>query len=314
MSDILAITFPIYAAIAIGYLVVARGWFAPGDLKVLGKYVMDIAMPALLFHAVASRQVSEVLRPDYMLIYAIGGVATIALSFGWFSMTAADRPRRAVAVMGSTCPNSGFIGYPMMLLLFPDLAGLILALNFLVEFVVIIPICLVLMELAKDRTGQSLIRLIGQVLLGVLKRPMVIGLLLGLVASLLQLPMPAPVSRLFQMLAASASALSLLVIGGALVGLPLKGNWRMAVQIAIGKLTLHPAMIALTAVAFTVIGGVTLPADMQAALILSAAMPMFGIYTVLAQEQGLQGAASIAALMATTGAFFTLSALLFVLT
>ena len=48
-------------------------------------------------------------------------------------------------------------------------------------------------------------------------------------------------------------------------------------------------------------------------MILSAAMPMFGIYTVLAQEQGLEGLASIAMLAATSAAFVTLSLLLAIL-
>ena len=49
-------------------------------------------------------------------------------------------------------------------------------------------------------------------------------------------------------------------------------------------------------------------------IILSAAMPIFGIYTVLAQKHHLEGAASLAMLGATTGAFVTLNILLFVLT
>ena len=309
MTDILSITFPIYAAIAIGYLVIARRWFAAPDLRVLGKYVMDIALPALLFHAVASRDISEVFHPDYMLVYLFGTLGVMVVTFLWFSATAPDRPRRAIAVMGSACPNSGFVGYPMMLLLFPDIAGVILALNMLAENIVIIPLCLILMELAKDSPGRAPLRLFGQVLLGVLRRPMVIGLLLGVVVSLSGVTMTGPVSRLFQMLAASASALSLIVIGGSLVGLPVKGNRKMAVQISIGKLFLHPALVALCAAFLIGAGLITLSPELHVAAILSAAMPMFGIYTVLAQEQGLEGAASIAMLIATSAAFFTLSAL-----
>ena len=313
MSAIFSIIFPIYAAIAIGYLTVRRGWFKPTDLQVLGKYVMDIALPALLFYAVASRDFTETLNPGYMLAFALGGLGTIAVAFLWFSATAPDKGRRAIAVMGSTCPNSGFIGFPLMLLVFPDHAAVILALNMLVENIFLIPICLILLDMARGEADLSLTRRIGAILLGVLKRPMVIGLLLGLAASLLSLPIPAPLSRLFQMLAASASALSLVVIGGTLVGLPLKGNWRLAAQISGAKLLLHPAMVALAATVLTGLGLVTLSPALFSAVILSAAIPMFGIYTVFAQEHGLQGVASIAMLMATSTAFATLSALLFYL-
>lgn len=311
MNDILGITFPIYAAVAIGYAVVRLGWFNPQDMAVLGRYVLNVALPALLFNAVAGRDLGEVLHPGYLLVMATGGLATIAAAWLWFSVTAPDKPRRALAVMGASCPNSGFVGYPVLLLVLPDLAGVILALNFLVENILIIPLCLVLMDLAAGRGGGSPVRLVGNALLDLLKRPMVIGLLLGLAASASGLTLPAPVDRLMGMLAASAAALSLIVIGGSLVGLPMKGNKWLAGQIAAAKLLLHPAMIALAALALPLLGLGALSEEMRVAAILSAAMPMFGIYTVLAQERGLGGAASIALLGATSGAFVTLSALLF---
>jgi predicted permease len=46
------------------------------------------------------------------------------------------------------------------------------------------------------------------------------------------------------------------------------------------------------------------------AVVLSAAMPMFGIYPILAQEYGQDGLASLSLLLATVGAALTLSGLL----
>ncbi len=314
MGAILSITFPIYGAIGIGYLVVRKGWFAASDMRVLGQYVLNLALPALLFNAVASRDIAEVIRPGYMAVYALGGLLTIAGALLWFSVNRTDPPRRAVAVMGASCPNSGFVGYPVMLLTFPDIAGVVLALNFLVENVLLIPLCLVLMDLSRPHPGLSVLRRIARILWGVARRPMVIGLALGLAVSALDLPIPQPAGRLFQMLAASASALSLIVIGGSLVGLPLRGNRALAAQIAAAKLIVHPLFVMVAAATLAAVGLAPLAPDLQAAVVLSAAMPMFGIYTVLAQEHGLEGMASIAMLAATTGAFVTLSVLLAVLT
>jgi malonate transporter len=119
---------------------------------------------------------------------------------------------------------------------------------------------------------------------------------------------------LFTMLAASAAALSLVVVGGSLVGLKLIGNRARALQVAFGKLFVHPAMMILAAISVPLLGFEMLSPDMYAAAILSAAMPMFGIYTVLAQELGLEGPASIAMLAATSLSFVTLTGFLFWLT
>ena len=215
MGAILSITFPIYAAIAIGYLAVKRGWFDRADMRVLGKYVLNIALPALLFNAVASRDFSEVIHPGYMLVFAAGGLGTIAVSFSWFTFTGIDKGRRAVAVMGSSCPNSAYVGYPVLLLTLPDLAGVILALNTLIEVLLVVPLCLFLMDMARHERAAPLPVKLVSIFWGVTKRPMVIGLLLGLAVSVAGLPVPDTVSRLLSMLAASASALSLVAIGNA---------------------------------------------------------------------------------------------------
>ncbi|MBE1281955.1 MAG: transporter [Rhodobacteraceae bacterium] len=314
MTQILAITFPIYGAIALGYLVVSKGWFSQGEMRTFGKYVLNIALPALLFNAVASRRVAEVFQPDYMLAYAVGGLTTIATAWTLFTMRGTDPKRRALGIMGSTCPNNAFIGFPIMLLAFPAQAEVILALNLLVENILLVPLCLMLMESASGNRQGPLLRQAAGILLNVLKMPMVIGLILGLCVSLIGFPITAPVNKLMTMLAASASALSLVVIGGSLVGLPLHGNRGLAAQIATTKLLVHPALTALVVFALTALGLITLSKELHSAIILSSAMPMFGIYTVLAQKQGLEGAASLAMLAATSFAFITLNALLFVLT
>lgn len=310
MASILAIIFPIYAALAIGYGAVRWRWFRASDLPVLGRYVMAIALPALLFRAVATRPLAEVFHPGYIAIYAAGGLATIALAFAWFSFAAPDRGRRGVAVLGSACANSGFIGYPMMLLALPDVAAQVLALNMLVENVLLIPVMLVILDMGTQDSGTGPVTVAQRLAMDLVKRPMIIGLLCGLAMSAVGLSLPAPLVRLLDMLAASAAPLSLFVIGGSLAGLPMKGNRVLAVQIAAAKLIAQPGLTFLVALGFGAIGMATLPPDLFAGLILTAALPMMGIYTVLAQERGLGGAASIAMLVATTAGFFTLSALL----
>lgn len=312
MLAILSITFPIYVAIAIGWLAVRKGMFKPSDMPVLGGYVMNIALPALLFKAVATRDVSQVFNLTYMAVFLAGALATILIAYLMFTVTRTSPTRRAVGIMGTTCANSGFVGYPVMLLTFPDLAGQVLALNMLVENFAIIPICLAIMEASKGGDAHILKKL-RNILMGVLKRPMVMALGAGLVVSLIGLEIPAPVLRLFDMLAASASALALFVIGGALVGVPLKGNWATSIQIVLGKLILHPAMVALALMVSLALGLPPLSPELKAAVIISAAIPMFSIYALFAQELGHEGMASIAQILATSTAFITLNILLLIL-
>ena len=168
------------------------------------------------------------------------------------------------------------------------------------------------MELGKPQGESHLARKLGRVFLGVVKRPLVIGIALGLVVSLTGLTIPAPVERLVTLVSSSAAALALVVIGGSLVGLPLKGNRALAGQIVFGKLFVMPAATAL--VLFGLAGfGVTLPPDLAMAVVVTAALPMIAVYSVFAQEAGHAGLASLAQVGATALSFVTLNLLLAVL-
>ena len=173
---------------------------------------------------------------------------------------------------------------------------------------------LMLMEAAASDTAQPLGPRLRKIVWNVVKMPTMMALMAGLVVSVLPLSIPAPVFRFTDMLAASAGAVSLIVIGGSLAGLPLRGNKSLALQTTLGKLVLHPMIVALVAGVFVLTGLLDISPQIRAALILSAAMPIFATYTIFAQARGHEGAASLASLAATVLAFFTLNGLLWLLT
>ena len=156
-------------------------------------------------------------------------------------------------------------------------------------------------------------RFVAGQLMGLLRRPMVIGLLLGMVVSLFRIPVPNVLQSPITILAGVTAPLGLVYIGGSMSGLKLKGHRAVAAQIVFGKLVLHPAAIAAVILVLPVLGIGQLDPSLVAPLILSGAMPMFGIYAILAAEKGHEGMASIAMLSATVASFVTLSVLLAIL-
>ena len=98
------------------------------------------------------------------------------------------------------------------------------------------------------------------------------------------------------------------MIGGALVGLHVKGMRRDVCAIALGKLLLHPLAVGLM-VWFVP------PADpaLRAAAVVFAGVPMLSIYPILAQKYGFEGFCAAALLLATVLSFATISGLLWLL-
>lgn len=83
MLDILSITGPIYLIIALGYGVTRWGLFAKADMRVFGKFVMHLALPAMLFSSLSQRPVREVLNLQYLGAYALACGLVLLLGFAW---------------------------------------------------------------------------------------------------------------------------------------------------------------------------------------------------------------------------------------
>jgi hypothetical protein len=143
--------------------------------------------------------------------------------------------------------------------------------------------------------------------------PIVIGLAAGLVVSLSGLHLPEPVTRSVDLFASSSAAVSLFVIGGTLVGLPVSGLAGRIVPIVIGKLLVHPLIIVAAIIVVPYLGFAPIESPLREALLLSAAMPIFGIYPILAQKYGEEGVAAVGLLATTLFSFFTVSLLLWML-
>lgn len=299
MFEVLAITGPIYLLIALGYAAVRGGLFTAAELRVLGRFVLTLALPALLFDAVSRRRLDEVLNGSYLAAYAGAALVALLVLLLWARARGAPMSLAAVQAMGGSSSNSGYVGYPIVQQLLGPPAGTLLALTMLVENLLIIPLSLAL----ADAGGQgSVRRALAQSFKGLLRNPLVLSIVAGLVFAVGGWQLPAPLARTVSLLAAASSPVALVVIGGTLVGLKLEGVRRDIARVAGAKLLLHP-------LAFFGFAWLLPPMDATLRLggLMMAAMPMMGIYPVLAQKHHHERFAAATLLVTTIASFFTLS-------
>jgi len=145
------------------------------------------------------------------------------------------------------------------------------------------------------------------------KNPLIIGLTMGFCVSISGVKLPEVADRTVNMFAMASAAISLFVIGGTLVGLPLKGMGRRVSPIVVGKLILHPIAVLFSFLALPALGLPAVEPHLRVAAVMMAAMPMMSIYTIFAQAYGQEELSAAAMLVTTTTSFFTLSGLLFAL-
>lgn len=310
MLDILAITGPIYLCIAAGFLATRAGIFSKPDLRVFGKFVLTFALPALVFNAIAQRPLRDVMHFDYLLAYGLGSLVVLAGGYLWARYVNRSVPSyRAYFAMGMCCSNSGYMGYPVTALVLGPIAAVALALNMVFENLVKLPLLLTLADRSENPARGHWLTGLKTMVMGWVRTPLLAVIPVALLVSAMGWTLPGPVARTVTLFSQVTTGLALFVIGGALVGLQLKGKRRLVAHIAVGKLLLHPLCVFL---AFTFVVPIADP-QLRTAALLFASMPMLGVYPILALKHGHEEVSAAALLATTLGSFFTLNGVLWAL-
>lgn len=303
MIDVLRVTTPIYLLIALGFVAVRQGWMAAPEMRVLGRFVAQFGVPALVFRA-ASRQTAGG-HLDYLFVYLAGSLLA-AGSVLLIARFVRGRPMSLAAIqaLGAAASNSAFVGYPIVEQAIGATAGLALALTMVVENVVLMPLMLALANSGRAGGGGPRTALVAAAK-GLLRTPMIVAVFAGFALGATGFVLPPVLDRTVAMVASAAPPVSLFVIGGTLVGLQLAGIRGDLALVAFGKLVWHPLCV----LGLVLLVSLADP-KLRLAAVLFAAMPMLSIYPVLAQRFGHERFSAAALLAATVGSFFTITALI----
>ncbi|MBK9082122.1 MAG: AEC family transporter [Rhizobiales bacterium] len=312
MLDILAITTPIYAIVLIGFLTTRFGLFSREDMRVFGSFAVNLLLPALTFRALSQRPIGETFDPTYVAAYLIATLTLVALAIAWGRKVAGMSPVASIlSAMGMAAPNSGFVGYPVLLLTLPSVAGVSLALNMTMENLIVTPLLLTLAEGA--RSGGGRLAALRLALARLVRTPLIVGMALGLVVSLLRIPLPRAFTQTVDMFANASGAVALFVVGGTLAGMGARNLAGRVAPIVLGKLVLQPALVATTLFALTQAGAPPVGPGLAAAVLVMAATPTMTIYATLAQRYGEEEMGAAGMMATTVVSFLTLSGLLWTL-
>lgn len=313
MLEVVTITGVVFTLIALGFLSVRLSWFSADDMSILGKYVVNFALPALIFRAISGRALGEIVDAGALGAYLIGSLALFIGGYLWGRRIFGLPPTAGTFQgMGVSCANSGFFGYPITLMAIPSIASTALAHCMIVENLVMIPLVLVMAERARGGTtrGRALAR---QIAGRLARNPIILALVAGLGVSLAGIDLPYLITEPVDLVAKSSAAVSLVVIGGTLAGLTLRSLDARWLPVIAGKLILHPLAVWLGLLAAAGLGLAVADARLFKAMIIFAAMPPMSIYPILAQRYGEQDGASLVMLLMTGLSFFSISGALWLL-
>lgn len=281
MEPLVNIVLPVFAIVAAGFLCGARGLLGEDSSEALNRFVYWVALPALLFRAMAGVDLAAVVNVPFLVgflgpLLALWLVASLLarLLFG------RDLGQATLHGMNSVLGNSGFMGIPLAITAYGQPAAVPAIVATIVNAAVVPAIAITLIEVARGRGAGVGVAL--KLARSLVTNPVLVAPLLGLAWAAAGLAMPAPLDSFTAILGAAAAPCALFAIGLFLVGKPQSEGRAEVVLMMAMKLVAHPALTAL--MVFWI-----WPADPLWAknAVLMAALPTGSSTFVLAQAYGV---------------------------
>ena len=224
MLAVFLVTFPFFALIAAGYAAGRLRWLPLEAIPGLNTFVLYFALPCMLYRFGASTPIAQLLDARVVLVWGACATLVVAAVVYWSraGMPGARRAKRrlgwndaAFGALVGAFSNTGFMGVPLITALLGAQAAGPIIITIMFDVFVTASACIALSRLdGSDKQGAG--RALRLALKGVLVNPLPWAILLGALASALQLGLPGPLERTVAMLADAASPVALFTIGAVL--------------------------------------------------------------------------------------------------
>ncbi|MBM6595505.1 AEC family transporter [Microvirga pudoricolor] len=236
MLESLAIVFPIFGLIAIGYGGGRFGLLTSRMGEGLSEFVFTLGIPCLIFRTLVRAEIPEVQPWGYWISYFVGvavvwGIATL-VGKRFFGLGGVSG---VVAGFSAGQANTVFVGIPMILKAYGDEGAVPLFLLIAVH----LPVTMTLATVLAEGRGASPLTLLRRLF----THPIVVGILAGSALRPIAAHIPAPAWQIVDLLAGAAVPCALVAMGISLRRYGLGSGWQMPAVISGLKLVVHPLIV-----------------------------------------------------------------------
>lgn len=242
MLSTLTVVLPIFALIFAGWLTRRAGVLGPQAAGEISRFVIWLALPALLFDIVAGAHWTQIWQPGFIAAFGLGCLLVFAVTV-LVRLRARGLADAAIDGLNASYANTGFIGFPLALAAIgrSALAPTLLATIITVCGVFALAIVLIEIAVGAERHPAHMALTVGRSLL---KNPLLAAPVLGALVPLTGQAVPASVETFLKLLGGAASPCALVALGLFLaekrpVGVRVRGPTAL---LAAFKLLLQPGL------------------------------------------------------------------------
>ncbi|MEM5388471.1 AEC family transporter [Paraburkholderia phymatum] len=312
MLSTLEILLPVFALIFAGFFCRRRNLLGPAAASELNRFVVWLALPALLFDTMAHSTWRQLDQPAFIATFSIAcaGVFVVVL----IARLASGRhlADASVDAIAASYPNTGYIGFPLGLLAFGKASLTPTTIATILVACVLFALAIVLIE-AGLQTERTPHKLGAKVLWRLVKNPLIASPIVGVLVASAGVSLPQSAETFLKLLSGAASPCALVSLGLFLAEKrpTAEGSSGSATSLVLTAIKL----IAQPALAWWIAARVfSLPAPIVDMAVLLAALPTgTGPYMLAEFYRREAHITSQTILLSTLGSLVSLSLLLFYL-
>lgn len=248
MVSTFLIICPIFALIFSGWLLRSKGWVSDQATKELNKFVVFLALPALLFKIVATSEWKQLWRPEFVTAFLLA----TAILFIFTLLFQLKRGRvladASIDALNSSYANTGFMGFPLLLAIVGEESQTYALSATIITVCILFAFSIILVECGCS-SGKNQRQIATTVVKKVASNPIIVAPVIASIVPILGLHLPLFMSQSLDLLGGAAAPCALVTIGffigGRKANRPSAFITKRTVAFVFTKLIVHPALVLL---------------------------------------------------------------------
>lgn len=301
------VTFPIFLVMVIGYILKQIGMLNDNFVTVANKFNFKVTLPFMLFRDISGVDIRAVFDLKYVLFCAIVSTICFWLIWGGVKLFVKDKTIRGAFVQSSFRSSAAVMGLAFIQNMYGSSAMGPLMIVGAVPLYNIFSVIVLTFEAQTDEAinGREKVK---EACINIAKNPIILGILTGLIAALLQLDFPVIMDKTINNVAQMATPLALITIGAGFEGRKALAKIRPTIAASMIKLVIQP-LIFLPVAAWMGFTG-----EKMIAILIMLASPTTPSCYIMAKSMKNDGVLTASVIVTTTLlAAFTLTGWIFIL-
>lgn len=206
---------PIFLVILVGFIFAKKNKFSVEAEQLINSYVLNIALPALLFLAVARADIEELTKWNFIITTLSGIFIAYILGLLFAMSIKVKSPQSSLVAMASCYGTTGYMGIPLVILIFGTVSAVPSAIATIMHNIPAIMAVIITYGIMKQNGEKkvTIFEILKNAFFTIFKNPLTLSVLVGIFFVLLNIELPKVLIKFCEFLGLAAGPTALFALG-----------------------------------------------------------------------------------------------------